>query len=432
MRFLGVIEGQGLYAEWNEKHNQIRYCLNGEYIAVYDLDSMRLEDPIIFRNNTLANELSADAKETIQKLARDVDVEQLKHDEEKYGKECRDNIGRVLNIEKKNIKSITEVDLDEEIEKKSEERPKIKEQNKKEKLATTKDIKIKQELKMDTMATSMKTIGQVLQRAGKMPKVPGKKFTKLGIVESDRVKDIDKKSKTNTTRFSFVAIANDGTVVPINLEQDHQEGNNPREISHRVNADGRVEQDDVNSRYRIGNSGETISIKFSNGPGNIEVGYSAHKTLGGDGLEGNVSIDHQLQTSTVYWKPRTDSRDQEYADGTYGAEEKANEANMEAKHEKELKRGKKGITDDDNHRYKDFDGDKQTKDSHHEFDLKERARRLLSIETVAESNNLEDVLKKLQAGHDKGISIDEVEEQIVEEAKEDNGRTPWDGQGKNR
>ena len=432
MRFLGVVNKKGLYAKWNEKHTQIRYCLYGRDIAVYDLDSMRLEDPIVFKNNTLANELSADAKDKIQILARDVDIEQLKQDEEKYGKEGRESISRVLNIEKKNLKSITEVDLDEKIEKKSEEKPNRKEQNKKEKLATTKDIKIKQELKMDAMATSMKTIGQVLQRAGKMPNIPGKKFTKLGIVESDRVKDIDKKAKTNTTRFSFVAIANDGTVVPINLEQDHQEGNNPREISHRVNADGRVEQDDVNSRYRIGNSGETISIKFSNGPGNIEVGYSARKTLGGDGLEGNVSIDHQLQTSTVYWKPRTDSRDQEYADGTYGVEEKVHEANIEAKHEKELKRGKKGITGDDNHEYKNIDGDKQTKDSHHEFNLKERARRLLSIEAVAESNNLEDVLKKLQAGHDKGISIDKVEEQIVEEAKEDDGRTPWDGQGKNR
>ena len=309
MRFLGVINKKGLYAKWNEKHTQIRYCLDGKDIAVYDLDSMRLEDPIVFKNNTLANELSAEAKDRIQLLARNVDIGQLKKDEDRYGKEGRESISRVLNIEKKNLKSITEVELDEEVEG-SKTKSKKEEKNEKEKLATKKDIKIKQELKMDAMATSMKTIGQVLQRAGKMPTIPGKKFTKLGIVESDRVKDIDKKAKTNTTRFSFVAIANDGTVVPINLEQDHQEGNNPREISHRVNADGRVEQDDVNSRYRIGNSGETISIKFSNGPGNIEVGYSAHKTLGGDGLEGNVSMDHQLQTSTVYWKPRTDSRKQ--------------------------------------------------------------------------------------------------------------------------
>ena len=32
---------------------------------------------------------------------------------------------------------------------------------------------------------------------------------------------------------------------------------------------------------------------------------------------------------------------------------------MEGKHEKELKRGKKGIANNDNHEYKDVDGDKQ-------------------------------------------------------------------------
>lgn len=417
MRFLGVVEGKGLYAKWNEKHTQIRYSLDGKEVAVYDLDSMRIEDPIVFRNNTLANELSSEAKDTLQQMAREVNIDELKEDEERYGKDGRDRISRTLNIEKKSIKSITEVDLEEEVEGKNETEPKRKEQDKKEKLATTKDIKVKQELKMDAMATSMKTIGQVLQRAGKMPNIPGKKFTKLGIVESDRVKDIDKNAKTNTTRFSFIAIANDGTVVPINLEQDHQEGNNPREISHRVNADGRVEQDDVNSRYRIGNSGETISIKFSNGPGNIEVGYSAHKTLGGDGIEGNVSVDHQLQTSTVYWKPRTDSRDREYADGTYGAEERAHEANLEGKHEKELKRGKKGVADDDNHKYKDADGDKQTKDSNHEFDLVERARKLISEnEDVSDTFTEVEVVKMLEKAHDEGKEIDKAEEDIKEDA----------------
>ena len=257
-----------------------------------------------------------------------------------------------------------------------------------------------------------------------MPKLEGKTFTKLGIVESDRIKDIDKDAKTNTTRFSIVAIATDGTVVPLDLEQDHQEGNNPREISHRVNADGRVEQDDVNSRYKIGNNGETISIKFSNGPGNIEVGYSAKKTLGGDGIEGNLSYDHQLETNTVYWRTRKDSRDQEYSDGIYGAEERAKEAKIESAHNSELKRGQKGKPKDKTDDYKNIDGDMQTKNESHQNELIEHARRLMNDDSdVANAFTEEEIVKMLENAHDNGKDIDETEEDI----KEDASRMPTKG-----
>ncbi|MBR3163660.1 MAG: hypothetical protein IKF17_06155 [Clostridia bacterium] len=421
MRFIGMVEGKGLYAEWNNSHNQIRFFLNGKSIAVYDTDIMNIiEDPIVFRNNTIANELSAEAKDQIQQLARKVDIEELKSDEEKYGNNSRDYIGEALHIDGKRIISLTEISLDEEVEENDKNENSLNKNNfeEKKKEATTKDIKIKQELKMSSMATSTKTIGSVLQRAGKMPKVEGKTFTKLGIVESDRVKDIDKNAKTNTTRFSLVAIASDGTVVPLNLEQDSAEGSNPREISHKVNADGRVEQDDVNSRFRIGNKEETISIKFSNGPGNIEVGYSERKTLGGDGIEGNISYDHQLETSTVYWRPRKDSRDKEYADGIYGTEERAREAKLESAHNSNLKRGKKGVVDSkDNHEYKNSDGDMQTKDEEHQNDLIERARKLINEnDEVSSAFTEEEVIKMLEHAHDKGKDLEEAEEDIKEDA----------------
>ena len=418
MRYLGTVNGMGLYAKWNSAHNQIRFDLNGKGIAVYDIDVMNvMEDPIVFRNNTIANELSSEAKDRIQYLARNVNIDELKADEEKYGDDTRDTIAKALNIENKKIIGITEIDLDEVVDEENSNSLKDTDLKQKEKKATTKDIIIKQELKLTAMATSTKTIGSVLQRAGKMPKLDGKQFTKLGIVESDRVKDIDKNAKTNTTRFSLIAIASDGTVVPLDLEQDHSEGNNPREISHRVNADGRVEQDDVNSRYRIGNKGETISIKFSNGPGNIEVGYSANKTLGGDGIEGNVSIDHQLETSTVYWRPRKDSRDQEYSDGTYGVEERAKEARVEEKHNPEFKRGQKGKPNDKADDYKDIDGDMQTKDNGHQNDLIEHARRLMNEDSdVANAFTEEEIVKMLQNAHDNGKDIDEAEENIKEDA----------------
>lgn len=417
MRYIGTVEGKGLYAKWNNAHNQVRLTLDGENVAVYDINVMNImEDPIVFRNNTIANELSAKAKDQIQQLARTIDLDELKEDEEKYDNKTRDNIATAIGIESEKITSITEIDLNEEVEKDETDLNHNKMEEKKRE-ATTKDIKIKQEIKMTSMATSMKTIGGILQRAGKMPKAEGKTFTKLGIVESDRIKDIDKNAKTNTTRFSLVAIASDGTVVPLELEQDHAEGNNPREISHRVNADGRVEQDDVNSRYKIGNNGETLSIKFSNGPGNIEVGYSARKTLGGEGIEGNVSYDHQLETSTVYWRPRRDSREQEYSDGTYGTEERAREAKIESVHNPDLKRGQKGKPKDKTDDYKNVDGDMQTKNEEHSNELIERARRLINEdENIANVFTEEEVVKMLEKAHDEGKELDKKEEEIKEDA----------------
>ena len=415
MRFLGIVEGKGLYAEWNKEYEQIRYNLDEEEVAVFSTKSMRQGDPVLFKSDIVENELSAEAKDTIKRLAREVNVNELKEDEERYGKKSREKISKAIGLDEDELSSVTEVDLDEEVEDENE----IEEQlptKEKEELATTKDINIKQELKMNSMATSTKTIGKILQDAGKIPNLPDKKFTKIGVVESNSIKDIDRNANKNTTRYSFIAIANDGTVVPINLEQDHQEGSNPREIGYRINANGSVEQDDVKSRYIIGNSGETISIKSSNGPGDLEVGYSSHKTLGGEGIEGNESVDHQLETNSVYWKPRKDSREHEYANGVRGTEERVREAHLESKHQDKYLEGKKGKIGESNE-YKNVDGDEQTKDSKHEFDIVERARKLISEdEEVADTFTEEEVVKMLEKAHDDGKEIDKAEEDIKEDA----------------
>ena len=140
MRLIGVVEGKGLYARWNNQHNQVRYNIDGEDVAVYDMDSMTLSSPIVFRENTLSNELSANAKDTIQNLARKVNVDELKNDEEKYGNNSREYIAESLELDDEDIVSITEIELDKKLEKHSET---AKKKDNKEKLATTKDIKIK-------------------------------------------------------------------------------------------------------------------------------------------------------------------------------------------------------------------------------------------------------------------------------------------------
>ena len=155
MRLIGNVDGKGLYAEWNDTHNQIRYNLDGQEIAVYDMDVMNImETPIVFKNNTIANELSSEAKDKIQILARNVNIEELKEDESKYNKDKKRDIAETLQIDEEEITSITEVDLDEKVE--SDEKEDSLQIDEEKELATTKDIAIKQEINRTSTTKSRK------------------------------------------------------------------------------------------------------------------------------------------------------------------------------------------------------------------------------------------------------------------------------------
>ena len=160
-----------------------------------------------------------------------------------------------------------------------------------------------------------------------------------------------------TSRYSFVAIANDGTVVPLDLKQDHQEGNNPNEINYQVNQKGEVEQDDVTSRFKIGSG--TFAVKKGD-YGEIEVYHSPRKTIGGNGVEGNKSLDRQLETDNV-WIMKKEVRDlaAKYKTGYRSVEEGYQEAKM---HENE----KGEIIQSDKMRVEDIDGIENTKSHIHD------------------------------------------------------------------
>ena len=149
--------------------------------------------------------------------------------------------------------------------------------------------------------TDIRDLGQLISDEGKMPKLEGKNFVKMGIIESDQMDNLKNTNgdvaRENTTRYSFVAIATDGTVVPIDLEQDYQEGSNPLEENYQISRDGKVEKDDVLSRFKIGDG----SFSIKNGQyGELQVYHSPRKTLGGEGIEGNKSLDIQLETCLLY------------------------------------------------------------------------------------------------------------------------------------
>ena len=376
------------------------YMVDEGEIGKYYLDDVEIGifykktigNNIVFKNKTIEDELGKQIRDVVQSIDLTKKEISLRAEEEKQ----RHTIEDALGIMERDINSIAILDLnqkihvDEEFDKKEQANEQINLKNKQEQImqntdytkkdpSTTRDINIKQELKMNSKVTDMKTLGQVLEKENKIPQMEGKKFTKMGVIESnDRDDLIDKNgqnAKVNTTRYSFVAIANDGTVVPMELSQDHQEGNNPREVNYQVNQQGEVEQDDVLSRYNIGNG--TFAIK--NGQyGELKVYHSPKKTIGGDGVEGNKSLDRELETDNV-WLMKKEVRDLagEYKTGYRSVEKGYQEAKLH-----EDKTGK--ISKEDNGKLKaeDIDGDKNTKSHQHltEKQLEELKKKQKEIE----------------------------------------------------
>lgn len=323
------------------------------------------ENNILFKERKIEEELGKQIRDVVMSI--DLMKKEISLIEE--NEKEKDLIEKALGIEGEyEITSIATISLKEKLEdeqkKKTQSRiPNINMMiNLPKKLSTKSDVNIKQEMKMGSKVTDMKTLEQVLRDDKKLPQIKNKKFIKMGIIESDHRDNLvdtktGKKAKVNTTRYSFVAIANDGTVVPLDLKQDYQEGNNPNEINYQVNQKGEVEQDDVSSRFKIGNG--TFAIK--NGEyGEIKVYHSPRKTIGGKGIEGNKSLDRELETDNI-WIMKKEVRDlaSKYKTGYRSVEEGYQEAKL---HEDEKGR----IIENDNMKVEDIDGIENTKSHVHQ------------------------------------------------------------------
>ena len=186
---------------------------------------------------------------------------------------------------------------------------------------------------MNTMATDMDTIGKRLEEAGK---IKGKeKEGKLAFVESDDLKKLKdengKRLQGHSSRYEAVSIDKNGNVRALNLENDTQEGTNPIENNYQIkqNKNQEVTKGDVITRLQIKGQ-ETIGIE--NGQyGEIEVYHSHDKTIGGKGVEGNKSLDRQLETTDSKnpiegTNQATQKLAQKYQDGYRSVEESYQEA----------------------------------------------------------------------------------------------------------
>lgn len=305
----------------SKMNGKYEYFLDNKNIGIYDPITMYgMEEKILFKENTLANELSSDIRDEIEDLVDILDEEELEKMQPDYEREQVDVLENFLQLEEnEDITRIATVKLDEKIEiEQNEEDLKKKKENENEKvLGTEKDVTIKQEMNFNDKVTDIRDLGQLISDEGKMPKLEGKNFVKMGIIESEQMDNLTNTNgevaKENTTRYSFVAIATDGTVVPMELGQDYQEGDNPTEKNYQVSRNGEIKQDDVLSRFKIGEG----SFSIKNGKyGEIEVYHSPRKTLGGEGIEGNKSLDIQLETDNV-WE-RTDEERELVGEHTTG------------------------------------------------------------------------------------------------------------------
>lgn len=416
MKKLGKVNGKDLIIrEEGKKESKIFvYYLGFRKIGV--CDPKVTEDNIIFLQNTKENELSNEIKDQIEKIVNTPEMEKYLIKDEKYKEEKITELAHVLNEEKDDIKKVEELELDQEVDAKEEEKEENKKQNKKEnKENKAKDLNIKQEMDLSNKTTDMKTLGGLLQKEGKVP--TDKQYTKLAVVESDRVNDFKDKDgkyiKGNTTRYQFVLIAKDGTFCPIDLEQDNEEGNNPLEKNITVKSDGNVKKNSVLSRYKIGEGSLAIDNEKY---GEIKVYYSPRKTLGGNGIEGNKSLDIELETSNV-WETDKDERDLagEYDTGYRSVENAYKEA---SKHNMENCKTET----------KDVDGNKNTK-SHIDINgktIEKIADKLLENDIISNVYNKEDIKEKLEKLEDKEINsieeFKEIEKNIEEEAENEHIR----------
>ncbi len=360
LKIKGKVEGL-YFVDLGDKGN---YYLGTTLIGTY---TRKLKgNNILFRENTIENQLESQIKDVIQSIDLTKKEISLRQEQEKeksriekaLGLEKNEKITRIATLDLKQ-KVVGQQKRNEEIIKKNVEKQVAKKE--KEEISNTKDVNIKQEMDTKDKVTDMKTLGKLLKDNGKLPKVEGKEFIKVGIIESNErnhlLDEKGNKAKVNTTRYSFVAIAKDGSVVPLDIQQDHTEGNNPRELNYQVSQQGKVSKDDVLSRFQLGEG--TLAVK--NGKyGEIKVYHSPRKTIGGKGIEGNKSLDRELETDNV-WEIKKEERDLagEYEDGYRSVEEGYQEAKS---HEDDTGR----IIDDDKMEIKDIDGELNTKSHVHD------------------------------------------------------------------
>ena len=413
MKLLGEININGkknnLYVEKEDKI--YKYFLDDKFIGAYDPDVMG-ENLIVFRENTIENELSAQIKDeivqTIEKSGKEKVIEE-------NDKNLQFNEDVVYSKNTKESNKNIELKKDEEkCKNKNNKRESKNTKNNEEKNEnTTKKINVKQTVKMDAMATDMDSIGKRLEKAGKIR--GNDKHAKLGIVESDQISNLrdenGNKLKGQSSRYQAVVVTNEkskdgGQIVkPLDIETDMQEGTNPTKRNYQVNQNKSVKKDDVVTRLKIQGE-ETLGIE--NGEyGELNVYHSRNKTIGGKGVEGNHSLDKQLETPNAKNMIGTDSKtlklSQEYQDGYRSVENSYQEAKQ---HEKDNGEPCDEIEVDD------IDGDINTHSHDHIDSIVEEIMKNGEVNEKFTEREVKEMVNKAYQNKSKDESLEEFKDRV--------------------
>ena len=367
------------------------------------------------KQNTLENELSAKIKDQIDNLSR----EEIR----KSAKETQ-GIDRYIeenNIPRKQIKDVKILELnrkEKDSKSKHSKTEALKTKKQEIKKTTTKDINVKQELKLDERANDMHSIRKWL--GGQIPH----NIEKIGVIESDQMDEMKnekgQKYKSLTTRYSLVAIGKDGTVEPLQkyipeLRQRSESGNNPMAQKYQVRDDGSVVKDSILSEFEIGDKIIQIDNKEM---GRIEV------NIGEEARNSTETMGVQLRDSNTIFVTDTSQR------SVIGEYEQEGEDTVEL-NLKEIKAHDKQTPNCEKTDERDIDGDPDTSSHEHVMNIEDAyikvcARKILDEnpdlgetynQTDIENMLKEKVNKEYLSKEELENSLDEISKQIEEQAE---------------
>ena len=428
MKSLGKINVNGEEKELHvEKDGELyKYVLGTEIIGAYDPDVMA-DTLIVFRENTLGNELSGQIREEGTQINETEGKEEiLKTDQEKEQEEnvYDRQMGYQSTIGDKKSESTKKKSSKEPDAKKKDAKQEESVRGKKSKVEnTTADIHIKQEVDMDTMVTDFDSLGEKLEKAGKI-KGGDEKGGKLGIIESDELDNLrDENGKPlegHSSRYEAVVITDktgkDGKPIvrALDLENDTQDGTNPEKENYQVsqNKNRNPKKGDVLTRLQVQGE-ETIGIEKGQ-YGEVEVYHSQDKTIGGNGVEGNKSLDKQLETSNSKnpvegMDEETQKLSQEYQDGYRSVEASYQEAKQHENAQEEPC---------EEMQQEDMDGNPNTSKHNHVDDT---VALLMKNEQIADKFTEREVREMVERAWDKkeDKTLEEFQKNIEEDIEAD-------------
>ena len=293
-----------------KNNDLLEYYVGDIKIGVLETDVM--SDNILILQNTLGNELSSQIKDSINRLPRE--------EIEKEGDWTRklDTYLKEFGKRDEKIKSLTQIELDDEEEKeeeeeskeenKNEEEPQEKvdlekdeeEEKNKKRGSDINDVNIKQSVELDERANDMHDVRKWLG----LPQ----EVKSIGVIESYQMSNLQNENGKNydnsTTRYSLVAIGKDGSVKPLSkyipdLEKRDSSGNDPTRETYQVDTEGRVEKDAVLSEYQFGSKIIQIDNKEM---GRIEI------NIGEEARNSTKSMGVQLRAENTLFVTDTSTR----------------------------------------------------------------------------------------------------------------------------